>query len=107
MSSKALFLDGFTYRYDDGREEHFYLALFGGYKGAKGSRIDPVFLGGYKAIRYDGYTEMAKISACLYCDGIGGMLLPIATVAEVWLVMRGVKQLLANRKTRTRGIYGI
>lgn len=59
--SKDLFLGGFNYRYNDGVEEHFYPGLLSSYKGSKGSRIEPAFLGGYKAIRYDGHTEMAKI----------------------------------------------
>lgn len=59
--SKDLFLGGFNYRYNDGVEEHFNPALFSTYKSAKGSRIEPAFLGGYKATRYDGHTETAKI----------------------------------------------
>lgn len=59
--SKDLFLGGFKYRYNDGVEEHFNPTLFSTYKSSKGSRIEPAFLGGYKAIRYDGHTETAKI----------------------------------------------
>lgn len=60
--SKDLFLGGFTYRFDDGVKEHFMPnTLFDGYKGDKGSRIEPAFLGGYKAIRRDGRVETARI----------------------------------------------
>lgn len=59
--SKDLFLGGFWYRFDDGVKEHFNPGLFGGYSGDKGSRIEPAFFGGYKAIRSDGHTETAKI----------------------------------------------
>ena len=60
--TKVTFGDGFHYRYDDGIEEHFIPTLFGdSYKGDDGSRIEPAFLGGYKAKRYDGHTETARI----------------------------------------------
>ncbi|WP_421038910.1 hypothetical protein [Streptococcus hyointestinalis] len=60
--TKDIFGDGFHYRYDDGIEEHFIPALFGdSYKGDDGSRIEPAFLGGYKAKRYDGHIETARI----------------------------------------------
>ena len=59
---KDLIFDGFTYRFNDGREEHFTKNIFtAGYTGDKGSRIEPAFFGGYKAIRKDGYTESARI----------------------------------------------
>lgn len=35
--------------------------VLNGYKGDKGSRIEPAFLGGYKAIRRDGHVEKARI----------------------------------------------
>lgn len=44
-----------------GGKSIFTQPCFGGYKEAKVSRIDPAFWGGYKAIRYDGHTEMAQI----------------------------------------------
>ncbi|HFI0470235.1 TPA: hypothetical protein ACGOXG_000756 [Streptococcus suis] len=60
--SKDLFFDGFKYRFDDGKVEHFSPnVVLDGYKGDKGSRIEPAFLGGYKAIRRDGHVEKARI----------------------------------------------
>ena len=60
--SKDIFGNGFRYRFDDGQEEHFIpMLLGGGYKGDKGSKIEPAFLGGYKAKRRDGYSEAARI----------------------------------------------
>ncbi|HEM4681160.1 TPA: hypothetical protein U1151_000951 [Streptococcus suis] len=60
--SKDLFFDGFKYRFDDGKVEHFSPnVVLNGYKGDKGSRIEPAFLGGYKAIRRDGHVEKARI----------------------------------------------
>lgn len=60
--SKDIFLDGFTYRYDDGKTEHFTKnVLFQGYKGNKGLRMEPALFGGYKVVRYDGHRESARI----------------------------------------------
>ena len=60
--SKDVSLDGFTYRYNDGKTEHYLKIVFlQGYKGDKGSRMEPVFFGGYKVIRYDGHIESARI----------------------------------------------
>ncbi len=60
--SKDVILDGFTYRYNDGMIEHFLKNVFlQGYKGDKGSRMEPAFLGGYRVIRYDGHRESARI----------------------------------------------
>ncbi|HFI0592503.1 TPA: hypothetical protein ACGO2M_000288 [Streptococcus suis] len=59
--SKDLFFDS-KYRFDDGKVKHFSPNLvLNGYKGDKGSRIEPAFLGGYKAIRRDGHVENARI----------------------------------------------
>ncbi|MCS4487717.1 hypothetical protein [Streptococcus sciuri] len=59
---KDIFGDGFRYCYDDGKQEHFVSSLFGdSYRGDKGSRIEPAFLGGYKVTRYDGHMETARI----------------------------------------------
>lgn len=60
--SKDIFLNGFKYRFDDGRVEHFMPnILFDGYKGDNGSRIEPAFFGGYRVIRKDGRIEKMKI----------------------------------------------
>jgi hypothetical protein len=62
IMSKDLFFDDSKYRFDDGKVEHFSPNLvLNGYKGDKGSRIEPAFLGGYKAIRRDGHVEKARI----------------------------------------------
>ena len=60
--SKDVILDGFTYRYNDGKTEHFLKNVFlQGYKGDKGSRMEPAFFGGYKVIRYNDHIESARI----------------------------------------------
>ena len=60
--SKDVSLDGFTYRYNDGKTEHFLKNVFlQGYKGNKCSRMEPAFFGGCKVIRYDGHIESARI----------------------------------------------
>ncbi|MGT2811622.1 hypothetical protein [Streptococcus minor] len=47
---------------DDGKTEHFTKnVLFKGYKGNKGSRMEPALFGGYKVVRYDGHRESARI----------------------------------------------
>lgn len=62
IMSKDLFFDDSKYRFDDGKVKHFSPNLvLNGYKGDKGSRIEPAFLGGYKAIRRDGHVEKARI----------------------------------------------
>ena len=60
--SKDVILDGFTYRYNDGKTEHFLKNVFlQGYKENKCSRMEPAFFGVYKVIRYDDHIESARI----------------------------------------------
>ena len=60
--SKDVILDGFTYRYNDGKTEHFLKNVFlQGYKGDKDSRMEPAVRAGYRVIRYDGHIESARI----------------------------------------------
>ena len=62
IMSKDLFFDDSKYRFDDGKDEHFSPNLvLNGYKSDKGSRIEPAFLGGYKAIWRDGHVGMVRI----------------------------------------------
>lgn len=56
-----VFLGGFKYRYNDGIIEHFMPYILGdGFKGDFGSRIEPAFLGGYVAKRFDGHREQVS-----------------------------------------------
>ena len=62
IMSKELCFYNSKYHFDDGKVEHFSPnVVLNGYKGDKGSRIEPAFLGGYKAIRRDGHVEKARI----------------------------------------------